>query len=345
MKSYNNNSRRSRGKAFGISHAPNKQKQEKEISFMGILNRKAVFVLLTMILVLALAGSALATGGALSTFTATYPGTNYSCSLCHTSAPATNPYGADLTLPVSAAKLAAIENVDSDGDGFTNIVEINAGTLPGNAASKPATPPPPPPPPPPGGASVTITAPNGGEAVPSGAPYNITFNAPAEVTSVKVKFSVDGGLTWLPASGTPGTGSFAWNVPSPPANKTNVLVRVIGYDASNAKVGADKSDAAFSIETVSITSPTGGTCSKGLPFNVTWTTNGTKAPVSSSKVFYSFNGGSTWKLASGTGTLSNFSWDVPSPAGMKNNARIKVVLKDSGGRKVGLAVSEVFSVQ
>lgn len=34
---------------------------------------------------------------------------------------------------------AAIENLDSDGDGFTNIQEINARTFPGNAASFPAT--------------------------------------------------------------------------------------------------------------------------------------------------------------------------------------------------------------
>jgi hypothetical protein len=37
---------------------------------------------------------------------------------------------------------APIESADSDGDGFTNIAEINAKTFPGDAASKPATPPP-----------------------------------------------------------------------------------------------------------------------------------------------------------------------------------------------------------
>lgn len=67
------------------------------------------------------------------------------CLLCHDKLPATktglNPYGADLATqakPRTAAAFKAIEKLDSDKDGFTNLQEIQAGTLPGDPASKPA---------------------------------------------------------------------------------------------------------------------------------------------------------------------------------------------------------------
>ena len=40
---------------------------------------------------------------------------------------------------MQAASYSAIENSDSDGDGFTNIVEIRALTFPGNANSRPSS--------------------------------------------------------------------------------------------------------------------------------------------------------------------------------------------------------------
>jgi len=67
------------------------------------------------------------------------------CLLCHDKAPFTktglNPYGKDLARqgsPLRAASFKAIEALDSDKDGFTNLQEIQAGTLPGDPASKPA---------------------------------------------------------------------------------------------------------------------------------------------------------------------------------------------------------------
>jgi len=68
-----------------------------------------------------------------------------SCSLCHTSAPNLNPYGLaykeafgiKLPPPRSIANLGAIESLDSDGDGFSNIVEIMALTFPGNPSDFP----------------------------------------------------------------------------------------------------------------------------------------------------------------------------------------------------------------
>ena len=72
-----------------------------------------------------------------------------SCSLCHTSSiPNLNPYGmAYRSSGRTPAALAAIESLDSDGDGYTNLQEITALTFPGDpgdhpAAATPTSPPP-----------------------------------------------------------------------------------------------------------------------------------------------------------------------------------------------------------
>ena len=85
----------------------------------------------------------------LSSFVNTYPSTAGaqldSCHTCHTSVPNRNPYGQDYKS--HGHNFQAIELLDSDGDGYSNIDEINALTLPGDPNSHPgaqptSTPPP-----------------------------------------------------------------------------------------------------------------------------------------------------------------------------------------------------------
>ncbi|MCX5770055.1 MAG: PASTA domain-containing protein [Candidatus Hydrogenedentes bacterium] len=58
-----------------------------------------------------------------------------SCSLCHTTVPTRNPYGT--ALENAGLNFDSIENLDSDGDGITNIDEITDLTFPGNASDFP----------------------------------------------------------------------------------------------------------------------------------------------------------------------------------------------------------------
>jgi hypothetical protein len=64
-----------------------------------------------------------------------------SCQTCHTSAGGTksnvNQYGNDWA--AANHDFAAVEGLDSDGDGFTNIDEIKALTFPGDAKDNPDT--------------------------------------------------------------------------------------------------------------------------------------------------------------------------------------------------------------
>jgi hypothetical protein len=85
-----------------------------------------------------------ANSGDLSNAVSKYPAINGTrldaCVLCHTTSqgPVLNPYGADyLSSGRNVAALTAIETLDSDKDGFTNLVEIQALSFPGNPADVP----------------------------------------------------------------------------------------------------------------------------------------------------------------------------------------------------------------
>lgn len=73
--------------------------------------------------------------------------TRANCLVCHSKMPPSkvdlNPYGKDLQKALAGKAidekfLRAIEKLDSDKDGVSNIDEIKAGTLPGDPKSKPA---------------------------------------------------------------------------------------------------------------------------------------------------------------------------------------------------------------
>lgn len=95
-----------------------------------------------LFIVVALVSVSYGVGSYLSDFNTQYgtSGTALdSCKLCHPGGtpPAVNEYGADYLN--NGYSYTAIESLDSDGDGYTNIEEINAGTWPGNASSKPGS--------------------------------------------------------------------------------------------------------------------------------------------------------------------------------------------------------------
>lgn len=89
-----------------------------------------------------------------------------SCLTCHSSASSPNKtnlnaYGTDFLN--NNHDFGAIEGLDSDGDGASNIDEIKARTFPGDPKENPNNPPPPPPPPP---TTTTTTKPSPVPALP-----------------------------------------------------------------------------------------------------------------------------------------------------------------------------------
>jgi hypothetical protein len=64
-----------------------------------------------------------------------------SCTLCHAGSPSVNNVNSfGDAYAANGYQFAGIQTSDSDGDGFSNLAEIQAGTFPGDPASKPAAP-------------------------------------------------------------------------------------------------------------------------------------------------------------------------------------------------------------
>ena len=193
---------------------------------------------------------------------------------------------------------------------------------------------------------VEVISPNGGELIPSGSTYPISWGASPEAVKFTLRYSINNGATWkVIASNVTGT-SYNWGVPVQKNNKTNCLVKVTGYNASGVKIGEDRSNGTFTMEVVKLTSPDGGeVLHQGNPWTITWRTNRTIRPVASVKLFYSINGGSTWKLIKNViGNPGSYNSTVPYVS--SSSCKVKVVLKDAGGVTLGSDISDgVFSIQ
>lgn len=196
--------------------------------------------------------------------------------------------------------------------------------------------------------TITFRSPNGGEIIPSGSTHSIQWVAPSNAVKFDLKYSMNNGLAWKSITSKVTGTNYNWTVPTPANNKKNCLVKVIGYNASGVKVGEDTSDSTFTIEVLKVTAPNGGETTKSNEvFFIRWDTNATKKPVANTYLYYSLNGGSTWKLlAVSTDHLGWYAWQVPKVTSAKTNCKVKVVLKDANGNIVAKDVSDgVFTIQ
>ncbi|MDP2984481.1 MAG: PQQ-binding-like beta-propeller repeat protein, partial [Candidatus Latescibacter sp.] len=164
-------------------------------------------------------------------------------------------------------------------------------------------------------ASIRVTAPNGGESWTAGTTQNVTWTATG-VTNVKIEYTTNNGstLSQIAASTPASAGTYAWTIHVATPASAQCFVRV--SDASNAAVN-DVSNAVFSIvaaapaASIKVTAPNGGErWTQGSTLAITWDHSG----VSTVKIEFSTDGGSTWMLEY-TGSfayLRTYSWKVPN---------------------------------
>jgi len=161
----------------------------------------------------------------------------------------------------------------------------------------------------PGTASLTLTAPNGGEFWTGGSHRDITWTSAGPVTAVKLEYSFNNGMLWhLITDSTPNSGTYAWTVPD--VQSDSALVRI-----SEAQTGQafDLSDMVFTIVSSSLTilSPNGGEIFLGgSTETITWSSAGGITQV---RIQYSLDLGATWHLVeAGAPNVGHYDWTVPN---------------------------------
>jgi len=197
---------------------------------------------------------------------------------------------------------------------------------------------------------LTLVLPNGGEVLPSGGTYAVCWKAPASIVKFDLLYSTNKGTTWNPIkSNIAGFACIKWDVPVVTQNEKQCLVKVIAYDSNNVKIGEDISEP-FTIEVLRVTSPNGGEVLRpGSTWTIGWKSFETIRPVAKTKLLYTTNRGTTWKLiktfkGDPGATEAIYSWTAPAVSSTK--CKVKVVLKDANGVNVGVDVSdEVFTIQ
>ncbi|MCC6152797.1 MAG: hypothetical protein IT367_03515 [Candidatus Hydrogenedentes bacterium] len=170
---------------------------------------------------------------------AQYPSINNtvldSCSLCHSSGTNRNAYGADFG--AANHNFTAIENDDSDNDGFDNITEIEALTKPGDANSHPVV-----------QASITVKKPNGGEVWTIGTKAQVTWQSTGNVgADVRIELWQNGQKVKTLKGSTPNDGKqrIALKDTLPTGSGFTVKVKSV----SDPFIG-DESNAGFTINPV-----------------------------------------------------------------------------------------------
>jgi len=174
--------------------------------------------------------------------------------------------------------------------------------------------------------SGTILTPNGGENLFSTNNYNITWNV-SGTNIVDLEYTSDGGINWIPIAqnlaSTPS--NYTWNLPS--LNSSNAKVRL--KNAINGLV-LDESNNAFSImqptPSLYLSSPFGyENWAIGSSQSIQWT----YSFISSIKIEYSTNGGSTFNLIGANIPASNLSYIWTIPASVSSNCIIKITDNNS----------------
>jgi hypothetical protein len=196
--------------------------------------------------------------------------------------------------------------------------------------------------------TITLLAPKGGEVLSSGASYTIQWGAPPQAVKFKIMYSPDNGKAWRTTADDITRTSYTWLVPTPITNRKQCLLKVIGFDTTGKRIGADNSKTPFAIEAIKLASPNGReTLVSGSNYRISWKANKTRNPVSNIKLFYTKDKGYTWNLITSlTGNPESYLWPIPTVQKTKTKCKVKVVLKDANGLTMGSDVSDdYFTIQ
>jgi hypothetical protein len=177
--------------------------------------------------------------------------------------------------------------------------------------------------------TVVVTSPNGAEALVARTVQTLTWTAPPNAVTYKLRYSTDNGATWKEIDIVSNINSYNWKVPD--FHSKFVLFKVKAKDANGAVIGRDTSDAAFTVKRVRVTAPNGAeTLEAGAMQFLTWASS----PKAVSYVLsYSTDSGTTWELIDKVSNINNYNWKVPNVN--SSTALFKVSARNANGERIG----------
>lgn len=184
-------------------------------------------------------------------------------------------------------------------------------------------------------ADLNVTAPNGNEAIKVGGTYAITWTS-SNIPQIDIYYSSDNGATWTTIStGVDASlGNYEWTVPS--TSTSTGLIRITDSQVSTI---TDQSDQRFSLIALSLTSPNGG---EGWQIGDTKSISWTHGGVSSIKLEYSDDNGSTWNpiIDNISANDLSYNWTVPNSA----SAQFLIRITDEARADISDQSDAVFTV-
>jgi len=191
-----------------------------------------------------------------------------------------------------------------------------------------------------------LLQPNGG-VLAAGSVVPVRWESPGTDVTFDLQYSIEDGARWKTiATGITGD-SYSWTVPPQSDSTTQSKVRVIAYNSSHVRAGADVSDFPFTFAVVRVVAPNGHErLSSTYPTTLTWATYATTRPVGSVRLFLTINGGATWReIATVAGNPGSYDWKPPAVGHYRSNCRVRVILRDAEGRSLGKDESDaVFAI-
>jgi hypothetical protein len=192
---------------------------------------------------------------------------------------------------------------------------------------------------------VKLLYPNGGEVFSTDDAVTIEWNALEQAVSFDLYYSVDEGAAWKEIVVGWGESPYGWTtVPPLNGNKKQSFVKVVGFDSEGNQVGADKSDKPFTIQVMKVTYPSdpGISFTSGIEETIRWEVYPTKSSIETVEIYLTKDGGSTWTLLYKLpGDYRSIDW-TPEVGKERKQCRVKVVLKDIRGNKIGIDSSDNY---
>lgn len=156
-------------------------------------------------------------------------------------------------------------------------------------------------------AKLSLSAPNGHEAISSGKPYSIKWSA-ANLNTLRLEYSLDGGSSWLNiANNIPSdAGQYSWNVP------LNLSSKLCKIRLSDAEI-SDESNDLFKIGSIELLNPKGTeNFLAGTPVDISWKSSNSIDEV---QIEYSTDNQSWNTIVSRVNAvLGKYRWSLPSVA-------------------------------